>query len=250
MGIKTVDGYPLTAHQIERIRSLKVFFGHKSVGADLIRGLAELLESAGGPKPLIIETQDPAALDTGAGFFAHTSIGENRLPALKISEFASLVRSGFGDTADVVLMKLCYIDIDVGTGIEAVFNLYRDTIAALKREFPKTVFAHVTVPVVAVERGVKPLVKRALGRPVRGREDNLARHRYNVLLRTGLDPSDPLFDLAAAESTLPDGRSLTGTSGGLEFPVMVPRYTTDGGHLSGHGRRDVGARFAAFLASL
>lgn len=248
--MKTADGFSLTAHQIERIRSRKVFFGHKSVGADLVRGLRELLVSAGGPEPVILETGDPGAVDTAAGFFAHASIGENRLPALKIAEFASLVRSGFGDAADVVLMKLCYLDIQDETGIEPLFQAYCDTISALKREFPHTVFAHVTVPVVAAERGLRPLVKRALGRPVRGREDNLARQRYNVLLRTGLDPSDPVFDLASAESMLPDGRPLTGSSDGRVFPVMVPQYTVDGGHLSELGRRVVGARFGAFLASL
>ena len=56
------------------------------------------------------------------------------------------MRSGLGQHVDVAMMKLCYVDINSGTDVDALFATYRTTMAALQREVPGVTFIHVTVP--------------------------------------------------------------------------------------------------------
>ena len=44
------------------------------------------------------------------------------------------------------MMKFCYVDITTGPMSTHCSGSYRDTIAALEREFPDVTFVHVTVP--------------------------------------------------------------------------------------------------------
>ncbi len=46
------------------------------------------------------------------------------------------MRSGIGQHVDVAMMKFCYVDITSGTDVNALFATYRETIAALERDFP------------------------------------------------------------------------------------------------------------------
>ena len=43
-------------------------------------------------------------------------------------------------------MKFCSLDITSSTDVDAIFARYRDTMAALERDFPDVTFIHVTVP--------------------------------------------------------------------------------------------------------
>ena len=60
--------------------------------------------------------------------------------------------------------------------------------------------------------------------------------------------ADPIFDLARAESTRPDGSRETFRYEGKDYYSLVPAYSSDGGHLSERGQRTLGADLIRFVA--
>ena len=97
------------------------------------------------------------------GFIGHAFIGENEKPLLKIEDFDAKMRSGIGEQVDVAMMKLCYVDITSDTDVDALFATYRETIAALERDFPKVTFVHVTVPLMTEQGLLSKLKSRLTG---------------------------------------------------------------------------------------
>lgn len=79
-------------------------------------------------------------------------------------------------------------------------------------------------------------LNRLLGRLIWGDVSNLKRSAYNEKLRAAY-AGEPIFDLAAAESTRPDGSREIFRYQGQEGYALFPAYTTDGGHLSPLGKR-------------
>jgi hypothetical protein len=107
---------------------------------------------------------------------------------------------------------------------------------------------HITVPVTAVQSGLKPAIKRILGRAVAGVDDNLRRERFNEMMRRTYEDSEPLFDLARWEATSPEGSLAVWEGHSGRFHALRSQYTDDGGHLNGEGRRAVSTQWAVFLA--
>ena len=62
--------------------------------------------------------------------------------------------------------------------------------------------------------------------------------------------SEPLFDLAGIESTLPDGTRCTQFLDRNRTPGLIPEYTNDGGHLNDVGRAIVATAFLQFYNGL
>jgi lysophospholipase L1-like esterase len=122
--------------------------------------------------------------------------------------------------------------------------------AKARAENPEVTLVHVTVPLVTVQSGLKARVKKLLGREPDHYGDNRARERFNELMRREYASREPLFDLAAIESTRPDGSRETFEFGGVTSASLVPTYTTDGAHLNPDGRRRVAEQFVAFLADV
>ena len=61
---------------------------------------------------------------------------------------------------------------------------------------------------------------------------------------------EPLFDLAAVESTRPDGSRVFFERAGTPVYYLAPEYTNDGGHLIGAGRRSAAEALLATLAGI
>ena len=59
-----------------------------------------------------------------------------------------------------------------------------------------------------------------------------------------------MFDLAAYESTGPDGGRAGVMRDGQAIPALAPGWTDDGGHLNAAGRQRIAEQFLAFLAHL
>ena len=175
-------------------------------------------------------------LGVDGGFIDHAFIGENEKPLLKIQDFDAKMRSGIGEQVDVAMMKLCYVDITSGTDVGALFRRYGETIAALERDFPEVTFVHVTVPLMTEQRQLSKLKGWLTGRSRYGPEENAARERLNALIRREY-AGNHLFDLAAAESTAPDGTRSVGTYQGQPYYRLYEGYASDPGHLNGHGAR-------------
>ena len=65
---------------------------------------------------------------------------------------------------------------------------------------------------------------------------NVKRNEYNALLKSEYEGKDPILDLAAVESTYPDGKRESFEHDGKVVYALIPGYTYDGGHLNEIGR--------------
>lgn len=223
----------VSENSIQRVNRLRVHFGHQSVGSNIIAGLRnvalerpalklDIWEAGGGQMP-------------AGPLFAHFKVGRHMDPESKLASFREHVSARARD-GEVAILKFCYVDIVAGTDAAELFQKYRATLNELRKNRPGVSFVHVTVPLQSVDSGVKRLVKKAIGRST-GEEANAARTRYNDLLRRENFGREPFFDLAAAESTAPDGSRCQGEVGGSRYEALCPMYTDDGGHLNGEGGR-------------
>ncbi len=232
----------------------KIYFGHQSVGSNIIDGMIKVIAQYPQIKLHIVGVQKPVALREP--IFVHSFVGSNSNPASKTDDFAKIMDSGIGATADIALFKFCFVDFNDGVDTKAVFDHYKKTLEILKKKYPNTIFIHVTVPLTAVKApGVmvrlKNIIKKIMGRSSRDQyADNVPRNKFNDLLRMEYKGKDPVFDLAAIESTLPSGaRNGYEREGSFNY-ALVPEYTYDGGHLNEKGRKIVAEKLLIFLANL
>jgi len=232
----------------KRFSEKKIYFGHMSVGNNMLEGVQDLAKEYPFVRLNIVETKSPSRFDKP--IFAHSPIGKNQDPKSKIDDFIHLISAGIGEKADIALFKLCYIDILAATDADEVFAQYKTAMAFLKQRYPKVTFVHVTAPLRLVQTGILVPIKKIIGRPVGGYADNIKRSRFNELLRQEYKGKEAMFDLAAIESTYPDGTRFVFDSGGKTYESLIANYTHDGGHLNEYGRKFVAAQFLAFLATL
>lgn len=211
----------------------RIFFGHQSVGENILSGVRSVYESAGGPAPTYRETADAGKLDHGGapGVLVHAAIGANGDPASKIAEFDRIIRSGMGDRVDVALIKLCYVDFDRFSDPMSVFEKYRNTMAALERDFPNVKFIYTTAPLMT-----------------EGQLPNWQRTRFNSLVRTELK-NKTVFDIAGLEATSQSGHHATQSMLGLGYESLLPEYSTDGGHLNAVGAERTARALLALVAA-
>jgi len=226
----------------------KIYFGHMSVGNNILEGVRDLTKEYPFIRLNIVETKSPSSFDQPV--FAHSPIGKNQDPKSKIDDFLDLFSSGIGEKADIAFFKLCYIDILAATDADGVFEQYKNGMEALKKKYPGVTFVHVTAPLRLVQTGVLVPIKKIIGRPVGGYADNIMRSRFNERLRQEYRGKESMFDLAAVESTYPDGTRFLFDSGEKKYESLIADYTHDGGHLNEYGRKIVAAQFLAFLATL
>ena len=228
---------------LAEVSRTRVFFGHQSVGMNILEGVRSVYAALGMTAPSIGQGAAPGQ---DGGFIDHGFIGENGRPLLKIRDFAAKLRAGLAERVDAAMMKLCYVDITSRTDVQAVFDVYRNTIAALQREFSHVTFIHATVP-LTTEPGLRSKAKSLLTSHGWKITPNGARERFNALIRHKY-ASEHLFDLAAAESTAPDGRRLAGTSGGQRYYALYDGYASDSGHLNAEGARVVATAWLKAIA--
>jgi hypothetical protein len=227
------------------VRGGRILFTHHSVGVNVLAGVDALAREAG--VPLRVATLEEAAGADGP-LLAHGGGGRNTDPRSKIDHFAAVIRARPGVRPELAFLKLCYVDFAPDTDVPALFAHYQATLEALEREHPEIRFAHVTAPLFRRPTDLQSAAKRLLGRPVWEDAANARRAEYNALLRARF-AGDPVFDLAAVESTGPDGAPCRTAVDGREVPSLDPRYTDDGGHLNAAGQRAAGAAAIRFLAA-
>lgn len=235
----------LSTGMAEGLAQRAVFFGHQSVGANLLEGIATLDREH--PAWSLRITDAAATRNTRGPVFAHARLGKNGDPESKMQDFAQHLASA-PEPFDIAFFKFCYVDITSVTNVDRLFSDYERTMADLRERFPSTAFVHVTVPLTTIETGPKAWVKRLLGRPSTATH-NRQRERYNHLLRMRYVGKEPVFDLALAESTMADGQTLTWVEHGTTFSSLVPAYTDDGGHLNALGQRRCAEQLLITLAN-
>jgi hypothetical protein len=236
----------VTSDELTTATQARVFFGHQSVGMNILEGVPGVFSQHGVPGPDI--QQGRTAPTSLGGFIEQDAIGENTQPMKKIQDFDAAIRGGLGKDLDVAMMKFCYVDIAPTTDVNALFTAYRDTISALERDYPTVTFIKVTVPVTA-EPGLLSKVKaRVLGGGEMSQAASVQRQRLNELIRQQY-ADDHLFDLAAVESTAPDGTRSTGSYQGSHYATLYAGYSSDGGHLNAQGSRIAAAAWLKAIAA-
>lgn len=235
----------------EKLSKKKIFFGHWSVGNNILAGIKDLMKEHSKIRLNIVETTDQA--DFKAGLFAHSKVGQNGDPKSKTDGFANLMEQGIGGNADIAFFKFCFVDVDAGTDSTSVLREYTKTMSRLKEVYPKTTFIHVTVPLIKTpptspKIWIKELMAMDLG--FFDKRHNIARNRFNQLLRNEYEGKEPLFDLAKVESTRPDGKKETFTKNGKTYYSLVPDYTPDAGHLNSEARKIIAEQLLILLANL
>ncbi len=210
--------------------------------------MADLRTERAGKPLRVIESRDPEALL--APGLCHFRIGRNTDPESKISDFETVMMTGFGERADIAFFKFCYVDIDARSDVARIFRAYSDAMSRLRERYKPVRFVHVTVPVVAECNGGIAAIRRLLGKSGGQREDNAARGRFNEMVAQEYLGSEAVFDLASIEAgPLPRNR---GSAPSARRPTgpLAAGFTDDGCHLNGTGRRVVADALLTFLSNL
>lgn len=237
----------------KELSAKKIYFGHQSVGNNVIDGMETVMKKYPQIRLNIEMTSDLRTIDGGC--FAHSGIGRNMDPSSKINDFDRIVRDGMGNTADVAFFKFCYVDLNTNTDLDSLFNQYKETMDRLSAEYPKTQFVHLTVPLTTKPDGLKGFIKKAkdLVKSIVGKDnmyDNKVKYDFNEKLRKEYGKSGKFFDIALSESSYPDGRQLFEKRDGENVQLLIPEYSNDGGHLNEDGKVKVAEDFLLFLVNL
>lgn len=238
----------IPARSAEVLSNKKIFFGHQSVGENILDGIRAMQNANGYTKLYIKETGDPD--DFNQPILAHAAIGKNGDPYGKIGDFVRMLEKGIGDKTDIALFKFCFWDIREETDVQKVFDHYTRAVITLQRKYPKMRFIHTTVPLMAYPSGMRARLKRWLGYPVAFDLDNIKRNELNKLIGEKYAGREPIFDIASAESTLPDGSRATFAHNGKTYFYLASEYTSDGGHLNEYSRKRVAEQMLDVLASV
>jgi|SaaInlV_120m_DNA_4_1040238.scaffolds.fasta_scaffold01049_8 predicted HAD superfamily Cof-like phosphohydrolase len=231
-----------------KIAEKKIYFGHQSVGYNLLDGIRDLMAENPLIKLKLVETRDSANFN--APLFAHSTVGENENPQTKINDFTDVLEKGVGEKADIAFFKFCYLDFRGGVDPEKIFNQYKVSVSNLQEKYPGIKLIHSTVPLTSQQTGPKAWVKKIIGKPLRGFDGNIKRNEFNDLMRAEYNKSALVFDLAKIESTATSGERASFNRDNSNIYTLVPEFTDDGSHLNETGRKIVANDFLFFLANL
>jgi hypothetical protein len=231
--------------KLKIINQKNIYFGHKSVGVNIVAGLSKINSQYGQSVLIIKDLKDVSKIDNN--YFINSNIGQNGDPKGKFNEFMNIVNNLKKNKLDIAMMKLCFVDITKETIIDDVFHSYVDIIDSIQKKYPDLTIIHFTVPLKSnpsLLNKIKDIIK---GRNNYDQQDNLARIKYNALLFSKYSKND-IFDLAGAESTYPDGKRESILVSGKTCYFLIDDYTNDGGHLNELGQQVVAEKLIIKLA--
>lgn len=241
--------HDLSEDKLNAVSSKSYFFGHQSVGRNMLDGLRMVMED--NPTLKLDIRNSESVSNVAPGAFLHSNVGKNRFPQTKIDQYQSALEGGLGNSVDAAFLKFCYVDLANENDPVELFQTYKASVEALKLKYPETRFVHFTLPLKSVPTGLKVSVKNLIGKEIPQQMDNIKRAQYNELLREAYVGVDPVFDIARYESIDPaTGEAFTFKYDGKEYEAMSPGNTYDGGHLSDKGKRWIAEQLIVFLASL
>lgn len=233
---------------LEFLAGSRVFFGHQSVGENILDGIRDLAQKAG--VALRVEAVEAGGeAPEGPGLF-HARVGANLDPDSKIAAFSAALDRAGEPGYDLAVLKFCYVDLDDESREQqpqALFAHYLAGMSAIEKAHPQLRVLNSTMPLVAEPPGRKTRLKRLLGMSVETDAENVRRNEYNRLVRERY-AGGSLFDIARVEATDVDGRPVVFEHSGQPMEMLVPGFTTDGGHLNQAGRERVAAVFIHRLA--
>lgn len=241
----TINLGDIPSEKWEELANKRIFFGHQSVGGEIVDGLEKVVSA--NPQ-LNIRFAALKELSPPQAGFMHAYNGENKFPETKDAAFAETVSGKLKGHIDIAFYKYCYVDVNDDSDPVKIFNDYKNNIEKLKAENPGVTFVHFTMPLRAVESGLKASVKKLIGKPLGQYHANMIRNQYNEMLLNEYHGKEPVFDIAKLESTMPNGERVSYTYEGKEYFALYPGYSYDGKHLDEVGRKYVAENLLVFLA--
>ena len=121
----------LSDQALEKLALAKIYFGHQSVGSNIMEGVNDLMGQDPRLKLKIEETVTPSTFQ--GGVFSHGPVGKNENPASKIDDFADKINAGVGGRADIAFFKFCYIDVMADRNIDEIFSRYQKTMGGAEK---------------------------------------------------------------------------------------------------------------------
>jgi hypothetical protein len=225
-----VDPAQIPQIWLDAAREQDTFFAHRSVGNNILEGLADWQSQNPGRYTIDMALAEPEWFIANGGIL-HQLLGTNTEPQTKIDGFNMFIRGGY-HTADAAMMKFCPSDV-IPFGTMPAVNIwlrYRDMMAALEQDYPHTLFVWWTMPLSTASDD-------------RGNDE---KEIFNELMRSYCDTDGcVLFDIADIESHDPDDNSVVSPAG---YEAMWDGYSDDGGHLNMTGRLRVAAAYWWLLA--
>jgi hypothetical protein len=227
-----VDAAQISQAGLDGARQLDIFFAHRSVGGNILDGLADWQGQDPLRYTLPITIADPSWFADNNGLL-HRLIGVNGQPYSKIEGFDTFVQDGYWQ-AEIAMMKFCPSDTLPFGVVPAVdiWTAYHQMMTALEQTYPNVTFVWWTMPLAtaADDRG------------------NDEKEIFNALVRTYCAAqSCVLFDIADIESHDPQGNPVISAAG---YEAMWNGYAYDGAHLNEVGRQRVAAAFWWLFARL
>lgn len=223
----------------------RLFFGHQSVGYNIVDGLQAVMKEHPALRLNITETRKIAGVR--GPVFAHFPVGRNKDPYAKCDDFKTAVAENSGKM-DIAFFKFCYVDVVAETDVSAVFKYYCDTMDSLRAQYPQIRFVAMTVPLRTVNMSKSARMKRFLGRYVWGDDDNIKRNAFNKLVREKYGNGGDLFDIARVGSSYPGPDSAVLRKMGRTYEILNPAMSSDGGHLNDAGAFTIASALLLHLA--
>jgi hypothetical protein len=233
--------------KLKTIEEQRIYFGHRSVGNNIIDGLSQIAQNYPDIELKIIRIDTVDQFPDS--FFAHSLIGINTQPETKCDDFTRVVSTQMGSNVDIAFLKFCFADIKEDTQVDRVFQYYRETMIALKSEFPQITFIHLTVPLNSGSTGIKEWIKRTFDLGDYSDASNIKKNQFNDLMHEYYQ-DEPIFDVARAESTYPDGGRESFQKDGHTYYELIDAYTDSGGHLNEVGKIWVARELINSLATI
>lgn len=230
--LPTVTATPTQLHTL----NTRVLFGVRSVGQDIIKGIPSAFSNARLAKPKI--TSWTTAKKLKGPVVAAAVIGRNGSPNSKLQAFATLVNDAPRGSVNVAVMAFNYQDITAQTDVYKLFRSYGDTMESVERANPDITFLYTTAPVTsanswrAVDRARVTGLANA-DQPVW--QDNIARERFNALIREQHSASGRLFDIAALQAYVDSRRVTAKQHEDQWYYVLNPALAIDGKKLNQKG---------------
>ena len=231
------------------ISNQNIFFGHQSVGNNIIKGI-DLLQASNNHITLKVnETLKIEAPQQGQ--FMHSKIGQNSVPESKIDAFIEVIKDPSNQNLDIAFLKLCFVDIKADTDINALFAYYKQAVADIKKQHPNLRIIHFTVPLTELRITWKTKIKEILGNKNLWEYNHLInKNLYNDMLIKEYSGIDPIFDVASIESTYPDGSRNTFKRDGEIYYALISDYSSDGAHLNELGQKIVAEKLLLLLTNI
>ena len=222
VGLEGVRAYgALSPADLDALRAKKVFFGHQSVGQNLVDGARAI----GFP---FTRVEDGAAFATVA--WGDGKIDKNGDPVRKFASWKALVGDkGIGARVDVAAMKLCWIDFDSGSDVPGLLAKYDAVVVALRAQTPKLQILHITPPLTTSDPA-----------------QNAIRWKFGRALIEKYRSDGLVFDLAEVIATTDEG----GLCEKRGAPRLCDSWSSDEGHLNDAGSQRAARAFVVAIKRL